>query len=226
MNELKLKAEKPTKGHTTRKISQEEREYRNERLRNRLKPGIIVEDDLDPSDSIVNAFLQMVDENVPAWTPWESCPTWNQEIMAARPAKRTWLPDASGTIRETTLRRAPDAELPDSYRISLALQRRGLAAEIAGVMSCGAHEKIRVRLFSALTGDPGDTRYAPPSLDRIKDAGRRIWLTLAKSCKRGIRPAPGANTLPLDDAIDKVLESHEFGNRLMPHALFFRCFVC
>ena len=163
----------------------------------------------------MNRFIQMLDTNVPAWVPWEACPTWEQEL-SSRPTKEKWLPDSKGAVRATSLRRVPDANLSDNYHVSLALQRRGLAAEIAVVMTFEGHEKLRRKLFTALTGDPGDSRYAAPSIERVKDADRRLWHLLAKSCRGGIRPRPGSATLPLDEHIDAVLNSPELAIKLMP----------
>ena len=170
-----------------RRISQPERESRKNALRQRLQPGLIVAGLHDPGDSIINRFQQMVDENLLGWVHWECCPTFGQELDA-RSTKKRWLPDSKGVVTERTLKDTPEANTSDHLFIDLALQRRGLAADIAGVMSFDSHEVIRRRLMMALVEDPPDSRYSRPSIEHVRNADKFFWGQMAKECASGIKP--------------------------------------
>ena len=217
VNELRQKSER-TEDDAPRMIPQPEREARKDKLRARLSPGLKIEGDKDPADCIINRLMQMSDENLLAWLPWECCPTFAQELEAkkARQMRKQWMPDATGAIRERTLKIEPEADLSTHYKVSLALTRRGLAAEIAGVMAFETHEKLVEKLVVHFTETPSDTRYAAPSLLQLQDADKVAWRLLGQACRKGIRPRGGSATLPVDDAMDGVLASAEFVTRLLP----------
>ena len=189
-----------------RRISQPERESRKNALRQRLQPGLIVA-------GIMQPFLQMVDENLLGWVPWECCPTFEQELDA-RPTKKRWLPDSKGVVTERTLKDAPEANTSDHLFIDLALQRRGFAADIAGVMSFESHEVIRRRLMMALVEDPPDSRYSRPSIEHVRNADKFFWGQMAKECASGIKLLGGR--LPADDAVTRIMSSMEFAMKLQP----------
>ena len=75
--------------------------------------------------------------------------------------------------------------------LNLALQRRGIALEIAGVMSYEAHDLIRNRLVTPLSEPPADDRYSKISMQQVMTADRKAWEMLASECALGIRPVWG-----------------------------------
>ena len=197
-----------------RRISQPERESRKNALRQRLQPGLIVAGLHDPGDSIIiNRFLQMVDENLLGWVPWECCPTFRQELDA-RPTKKRWLPDSKGVVTERTLKDTPEANMSDHLFIDLALQLRGLAADIAGVVSFKSHEVIRRKLMMALVENPPDSRHSRPLIEHVRNADKFFWGQMAKELSSGIKPLGGR--LLADDAVSRIMSRMEFAMKLQP----------
>ena len=190
-----------------------EREERKDRLRTKLAPGLVMEKALEPADYLIDKFFNMADLNRAEWVPWEHCPPRSKELGAG-PAKKKWLPDGSSVVRERTVRKEPTASITTAMDMCLALQRRGLVAEIAGVLSYERHELLRNRLMCAISDKEVDARYEQVSIEQACRADRRAWELLSRACSTGIKPVGGA--LPLDTAMVKVLKSYEFTSTLLP----------
>jgi hypothetical protein len=214
VGELRQRMER-TDSDAPRRVPQAEREARKGVVRDRLAPGLLVEGDLEPANCTIDRFVQQVDDNLVEWVPWEEAPKRDQELASA-PGKRKWMADASGIVREKNIRAEIQADVSSALRVSWALQRRGIAAEVAGLMSFEAHEKLRLRLMGALTNDPSDPRFAAPSMEQIKNADKEAWRQMAKKCRTGVRPQSSLDPLPMDIAIGEVLASMEFALALMP----------
>ena len=88
--------------------------------------------------------------------------------------------------------------------------------ELAGFMTFETHEKLRLKLLAALTRDPPDSRYAPLSLEHIRNADRETFRLLSKALRTGVRPASPMDPLPSTNALNDVLKSVEFNLFLLP----------
>ncbi len=62
VSELRSRTER-TDGDAPRKVPQAERETRKEKLRSRLGIALVMEGDFEPSNALIDRFVQMVDEN-------------------------------------------------------------------------------------------------------------------------------------------------------------------
>ena len=207
VGELRHRVER-TDSDAPRKVPQAEREARKKTLRARLSPGLRVEGELDPANVVVDRFVAMVDDNTIEWVPWEEVAKRDQEITT-RPGQKRWGPDAHGVVKEKTVKNEVHADVGSALKISWALQRRGIAAEVAGLMTFEAHEKIKAHLLTALTREVPDSRFSPPSLEAIRMADKEIWKKLSVACREGVRPASALDPLPADLAVDAVLASLE-----------------
>ena len=113
-------------------------------------------------------------------------PARSQALAAEPQGEEKWRPYAKSAIVERLLRRKPTADLFDPLQIECALRRRGLAAELAGVVTLKSHEKLRQTLITAMTDPPDDNL---------------VWMLLAISTPKGIRAADSGGVLPLDTAV-------------------------
>ena len=84
-----------------------------------------------------------------------------------------------------------------------ALKRRGVAYEIARVMSFEFHERIVNLLFQELQRDPPDG-FRRVSMSQVASADREIHLKLADLTRGGLPVGP-LGELPLDIHVDNVL---------------------
>ena len=99
------------------------------------------------------------------------------------------------------------ADVTSALRVSWALQRRGLAMEIAGLMTYESHGLIRAKLLDALTQEMPGEQCEPPTLDILRSADREIWKQMAKECAKGIRAATPRDPFPVDQNIEGILDS-------------------
>lgn len=216
ISELRAAVNQPDPDSPCR-LPRAEQTARKKALRKRLAPGVIVEGLLDPGESIVTAFITMFENNSVSWLPWENCPTAKQESKPGEP-KRQRTTDIDGTVRDKIVRKIPLADVSDTMLISLAMQRRGIGAEVAGVMSFEVHELLRTRLMIALTTKSHDKGHVSPGISRVREADQKCWELLQDKCEGGVRPLPGDGKLPLDVALPEVLKDFEFVTKLLPLA--------
>ena len=110
------------------------------------------------------------------------------------------------------------ADVTSALKVSWALQRRGLAMEIAGFMTYECHELIRAKLLDALTREVPSEQYEQPTLEILRSADKEIWKQMARMCDKGIRATTPRDPLPVDQNIEKVLDSVAVNMILMPLA--------
>ena len=79
---------------------------------------------------------------------------------------------------------------------ALLLQLRGLATEIACVMSFFNHEILRGRLTLALSSPAPDQRSQLRSFEHVLSSDQKAWELLVRRCASGIRQVGGM--LPFD----------------------------
>ncbi len=216
VSELRSRTER-TDGDAPRKVPQAERETRKEKLRSRLGIALVMEGDLEPSNALIDRFVQMVDENTLTWVPWEEATKRDQELNSTQSRKK-WVADANGVVKEKTVKDEFKADVSSALKISWALQRRGLAMEVAGLMSFEKHELITAKLIKAYTKETPDDRYEQPSMEMLRGADREIWKQLSRLSASGVRPPSIADPPPLDLHIQKVLDSVELNMLLLPLA--------
>ena len=187
-----------------KRISLPEREDRKARLQKKYN-HLRLKGHLDPADSIINKFLNMLEINAPRWVPWEQCPSFSQEQQSDVKVSRTKrLPDARCAVVERSLRPEPLADVSKAYHIHLALTRRDIAAELAGVLSFKVHEDLRNTLMNALIDVPPDSRYQRLSLEHVREVDSFVWSQLVKEASHGTRAAGGLGVPPLDALMTEV----------------------
>ena len=193
-----------------RRLPQVEREARRAQLAARLAPAILLEGEYEPAHGVVDRFVTMVEDDRVDFIPWGSVATRRAEVKHG-PVRRKASTDAAAQ-KETLL--AADANT--HHEIHLALTRRGIAADMAGLMSFEAHELLRARFMRALTEPTGDPAYTPPSVARVAAADAWFWEKLSARCARGVVAPTAADTLPADSALRELLADYDFALRLAP----------
>ena len=88
--------------------------------------------------------------------------------------------------------------------------------EIGMVMTFEMHEKIWQSLLTALCEDP-PPGYAAASMSQLEGADSYIFTKLGEYTRTGLR-GPIGSGLPLDQFVEKILESTKYNMRLMPLA--------
>ena len=214
IGDLKAKTER-TEDAAPRRLPQAEREVRRKTLDERLGAGFSVSGDFEPAHFVVDRVVDMVETERVEWISWDKVAARKAELKMG-PVKRKWSADASGALRETTVREHPEAAVNTHWEINQALRRRSVALDMGGLMSFEAHERLTSRFMRALTEQPGDTAYSPPSVERVRAADVWVWERLASLLARGLRPELAGATLPADTALDTIMGSMEFELKIAP----------
>ena len=161
-------------------------------------PGLVLRDELEPSNALVDATCQQHEDNMLAWLPWESLTKRSQELVGCKrdPELRV---DASGAVRLGSQVAPPLASLGSDLRIKYALQRRGLAYGQARLLDFALHDRWVERLI-CLVLRPPPVGYSQVDWAQACRADKELWHLMAEMCRSGIQALPDG-TLPLNAAI-------------------------
>ncbi len=210
--DLKRRAEGTT-DDAPRKVPNEERYERRLRLASRL-PNIKLEGELDVSNRLLDACVEIYEDNVLRYIPWEECTKLAMELQGQK-KDRIWIPDSSGTIREKRVElESPRADLSSDLRLRFALTRRSLAMEMGDLLAFEIHEQLADCLISAYmkVPPPGHVRV---TLDQLKMADLEAFHMMAMNSRQGIKRNAG-NARPLDALLPSILSKVEFLMLLQP----------
>jgi len=105
-------------------------------------------------------------------------------------------------------------DLSSDLRLRFALQRRGLALDMANLCAYETHELLIQIYMDCLlvTPPPG---YSRPSYTQIKRAVEMLWRRIAQVCRKGVRITAG-QTPPFQEALARLIYDPEFRLYLMP----------
>ncbi len=193
-----------------------EREQRRKALGKRL-PGIKISGFNEPSNSLVDKVASMVDANVLKYIQWEDCTSRSQEVESddRRPQEKNWSTDGNGYLRMAVGRTDVKSDVSSSLLLRYALTRRGLAAELGGLMSFETHEKLADFLFEAYLRELPDSRYAHVTFEQLRKADKAIFRDVADRTREGIKLRPDG-TRPVDQELPKALETWGINAMLTP----------
>ena len=114
---------------------------------------------------------------------------------------RSWKPDSSRVVKERTTEATLTAELSTDLLLRYTLQRRGLAMDIADLMSFEMHERIVGGLLSEYLRPP-PVGYSKITAEQLSRTDREIFKRLQEWCRKGIRRATDGSR-PLESILTK-----------------------
>ena len=196
-----------------KKVPNAERESRLVNLRARLT-GVLVEGHSEPAHSLVDAACHMYEQNQLRYIPLEKCFSRLAELTATsgKPISKQLEVESSKVIlRDKDI--DVEVSVQSSYQASEACKRRGLALDMAGVMTYQEHDRYVQKLFAHLNREPpsGFTRC---SVSQVISADKLVW---SKCIELNIKPRPDpAGILALDTELSNKLESYEVSFSLLP----------
>ena len=200
-----------------RKMPNAEREHRLSTLRRKL-PGLNLEGELQPSYHLIDICSAMFESGNVSYISWEKCTKRDAEILSRDDAKvdRVWKPDSEGRIREVSAANPPKLEVGSDLLLRYALQRRGLALEIAAVCDFNTHELWVQVLFDALLR-PVPPGYAKVTWNQLRMADKEVFTIVARECRGGLRWSVGEQP-PFDKALRSAINDPSVRLLMMPLA--------
>ncbi|CAE7232725.1 unnamed protein product [Symbiodinium sp. CCMP2592] len=195
-----------------KKLPIAEKQARIEDQKRRLR-GMVLEEEMEPSFSLIDACAHMVEQNHIVWLPPSKCTKRDQELRAGVKERSKFLVAAEQGV---TLAAAPSSQSADCgtpLQMQWCLQRRGLALDMNQIISWEAHERWVAYLMQSLARDvpPG---YAKVSVDQLLKADSELFLLISKEVRRVKVASDG--TMEADIALNKLKHDIRVTMHLLP----------
>ena len=212
--ELKRKADN-NESDGPKKLPVQEIATRFEALEKKLYP-IRIESVLEPSHALINSLAQCVDDGRLRFVEWSKCTSRTMELNNIKETSslKVWKADSAGVIKQSEPESLLRCEIGTDLEVLNALKRRGIAFELAKLMSFEKHEAIVNLLFSELQREPLEG-FRRPTMGQLAAADREIHVKLSEKTRSGLPMGPQGE-LPLDQYVQQVLEMPAVMWLLMP----------
>jgi hypothetical protein len=195
-----------------RKLPAAEKTVRLAAIRLELS-GLDITGELEPSDNVVDRLVAMQEDGNLKYLKWEEIGRRDVEIRGSK-KDNFWKPDANGHLREYSSIIETPADISDMLKIKTLLQRRGVALQMARLMSYKGHEKWVAKLFKELQRDPLPG-YAKFSLAQASRVDQELFAELAE-VTRGSLGLKSDGSYPLDSLVEKIMVEQRIACLLGP----------
>jgi hypothetical protein len=144
------------------------------------------------------------------------CGSRDQEIQQDAKTKQKQLV----TIEQGALKAVPNPSLAvvdvgTELRLMYALQRRGLAFDLVGLMSWDTHAEWSNKLFRALMAE-AVPNFNPISIDQLLRADQELFLLLAAEHTGSLKAASVDQDPPLDQEVRRLMNDPRINVHLTP----------
>jgi hypothetical protein len=194
-----------------RRVPAVERYERRERVAARLL-GLSLDGELDVSNRLLDQAIGLYEDNTVQYIAWSEATKREMELRGEKKDK-SWAADAAGVLRERVVSTGGRADTSSDLKLSFALRRRGLAFEMADIMSYHTHELLVSKLLAAYLRDPMPG-FAPVTLEQLARADQEAFRLLARATTRGIKRNEH-NHRPCDTLFPDIIASPDVYQVLM-----------
>jgi hypothetical protein len=211
-SDVQRRTSKPDDEDKPKKIPVAERAARFRVMQAQLS-GLTLTGELEPSNLLVDKLVGMEDCGEIRYIKWEECTKRLQELNGLK-KDEMWKEDGDGRLKRVFSPGEDKADLKDHLMLRYALQRRGVALEIARLMTFKVHEKLINFFFEELARDalPG---YSQVTLEQVRRADKEVFMRLAEKTRGGIVQEAG-DDLPLDRFLHNIIEEPRICALLFP----------
>ena len=198
-----------------KKLPVQEIAARFEAVERKLFP-LKIESVLEPSHSLINSLAQCADDGRLRYIEWAKCTSRAAKLnnVKEQGSFKMWKADSAGVIKQTEPESSLRCEVASELDVLNALRRRGIAYELANLMSYEVHETIVNLFFTELQRDPIEG-FRKTTLSQLSAADREVHLRLAEKTRAGLPLGP-AGELPLDKHVEEVIKLPSVMWLLMP----------
>ena len=185
VSELQVQVER-TDDSAPRKLAAPDRADRLQRQQLRLS-GLNIHGPMLPGHAVIDKCVQMYEDNVLHYLSPQQCPCRDDEVKFKKDRDDKMLSvDGAGHVSLRSQPAEVDADVSSDLLLKLALTRRGLALDQAGVITFSEHERWVEALFVARFRDPPDS-YARVTLQQLMHADRQLFVEAADRTRQGIQ---------------------------------------
>ena len=166
-----------------KKLPAPERLSRLRVMRARLV-GLKIEDDLEPADALVDKYNAMKEDGVLRWVPWEELTAREDEVRNVKKLKEFHTtPD--GFLKTIERDLEDPADIASDLKLKTALQRRGIAMELAQLISFEMHDKYVAWLFKEMSRRAMQGFHSV-STNQILEVDKEVFIKLADQTRAGL----------------------------------------
>jgi hypothetical protein len=202
LSEVKSKLERGDEQHP-RKLPLPEREDRRLKQQSRIS-GFKIEGVHEPSNSLVDLVHTMREDEQLRYIAPEVCTHRTAELGGIK--KEVFLQsDAGGRLKQVHKEIPPEADISNSYKLRLAMQRRALAMDQLELIEFDKMEAYHEYLFEQLSQEP-PAGYAQFSVPQLIAADKMIWQYMSSRCRSGISRRQDG-TYPVQEQLAAALRS-------------------
>ena len=178
-------------------------------------PGLEIKGHLEPSHALVDLMVQILEQGVLKYVPWSSCTCREQEVLENKKADvgTTIVQHSNGLLKTQKADYLYIADNGDSLKLQNALQRRALAAELAGLCDYNTMQLLNIRLVKEFLREPFP-HYKKVSVAHLERADKLAFARVAELTEGGLS-RDVAGRYPMADALLAVIEDAEFKFMLM-----------
>ncbi|CAE7528686.1 IPI1 [Symbiodinium sp. CCMP2592] len=196
-----------------RKLAAPDRADRLQRQQVRLS-GLTIHGPTLPGHAVIDKCVQMYEDNVLHYLPPQSCPCRDDEVKFKKDRDDKMLSvDGAGHVSLRTQVAKVDADVSSDLLLELALTRRGLALDQAGIVTFSEHERWVEALFTARFRDPPDN-YARVTLQQLMQADRQLFVEAADRTRHGIQLVSDGK--PVDKIWSETMTCNNVTHLLQP----------
>lgn len=196
-----------------RKLAGPERNVRFKQLETQIK-GFKISGPWEPAHLITDIVVDMMEQNVLKYIPWDKCVTRDFERLGGKTMKE-WKPTAQGFLSEVESTSYGFADLSSDFKLYQTLARRGMGMHMGGLCSYEVHDLWVQSLLIELQRTP-PANFASVTFEQIQRADVELWSRIADRTRFGIQMVGGVK--PFEPAIKELMLSAPVLMLMMPLA--------
>eukprot|EP00971_Amphidinium_carterae_P160850 3189148-Amphidinium_carterae.1 len=166
---------------------------------------------LECSNALIDKTFQQLERDSLSYISPDMCTTRQQEINSDKRTKTVEMTDGYLKVKPTAA--ALTARVDNEYLLHMALLRRGLAYDQAGLIDMKIHSEWVTLLLDHLTAD-AIANHRMPTVAHVLAADRTLFVKMAEATRDGIKPTTAGR--PLDAAMKAAMENAHVLFHLLP----------
>ena len=171
------------------------------------------------SHALIDLCFQMIESGSLSYLAPSKCTSREIEIAAEGKAKQKQVITLEqGALKTSASPDLPPADVGTELKLMFALQRRGLAFDLVGLLSWSVHVEWTNKLYRALMSEVA-TGFNSVGLSQLLRADRELFLVMSAEYQGPLKAEPGRDP-PLDDVVKQLLMDPRINIHLTPTPKF------
>ena len=181
--------------------------------------GLSHRNEQQASHALIDLCFQMIESGSLSYLAPSKCTSREVEIATEGKAKQKQVITLEqGALKTSASPDLPPADVGTELKLMFALQRRGLAFDLVGLLSWSVHVEWTNKLYRALMSEVA-TGFNSVGLSQLLRADRELFLVMSAEYQGPFKAEPGRDP-PLDDVVKQLLMDPRINIHLTPTPKF------